>query len=220
MGGVSSRKMADLVDQFIPYAIWRSCPEPVMVARARTLVAVLGFSVIVPVLALIFFMVMHLVTGKDFLPAMLSLGGVIVILVIEQLFFHASANLQTAGIAFSVTFFVVITAATALTGGAASPVMVLLFCTPLVVFLISGWQVAEYAVFVSFTTGLVFMLLAQMGANMPNIMHQENLVYARAVVWFFACMILVLLFYTQKWLDGLEQEAAVRQNAAADPDSQ
>lgn len=207
-----NRRMADLVDILIPYSIWRSCPDAATIARARTLVAVLVFSIIVPVLALLVVVALHVFTDKDFTPAMISLVAITIALLAQHMLFQSSANLYVTGIAFSVTFFLTITVATALTGAWDSPVIPLLFCTPLMVFLISGWREAEYAVLVTFATGLVFMMLEVMNVSLPYLMHAENRAYAQGVVWFMACIILVLLFGTQKWVHGLDTDSNIGSN--------
>jgi hypothetical protein len=203
---MSSRRLVDLVDNFIPYTIWRTRPDPATIARARTLVAVLGFSIVIPFVALLLVGILHCVTRYDFTPAMASLVAIIVLLVIQHMVFQSSANLYVTGIAYSVTFFLALTIFTALTGGWSSPVIPLLFCSPIMVFLISGWREAEYAVLLTFTTGVVFMVLDILHIGMPSVMHEENRAYAQGVVWFIACVILLLLFATQKWVHGLENE--------------
>ena len=203
---MSSRRLVDLVDNFIPHSIWRTRPDPATIARARTLVAVLGFSIIIPFVALLLVAILHVVTRYDFTPAMASLVAIIVLLVIQHMLFQSSANLYIIGIAFSVTFFLTLTIATALTGGWSSPVVPLLFCSPIMVFLISGWREAEYTVLLTFATGILFMVLEILNISLPCLMHEVNRPYAQGVVWFIACVILLLLFATQKWVHGLESE--------------
>ncbi len=201
-----NRKVADIVDSLIPYSIWRSRPDAATVARARILVAVLAFSIVVPFVMLLLVIALHFMTDMDFTPALASLVGILVILVIQLLVFQSSASLYVTGIAFSVTFFISLTVATALTGSWSSPVIPLLFCTPIMVFLISGWREAEYAVLLTFATGLVFMILELLHVQLPYLMHAENRAYAQGVVWLMACVILMLLFGTQKWVHGLDIE--------------
>jgi hypothetical protein len=203
---MSNRWLADLVDNFIPYSIWRTSPDPATIARARTLVAVLGFSIVTPTITLVLVLGLHFFTSYDFTPAIASLIGIIVLLVIQHMLFQASANLYITGIAFSVTFFLAMIVSTALTGGWSSPVIPLLFCSPIMVFLISGWREAEYAVLLTFTTGVAFMILDIMHISLPCLMHEANRPYAQGVVWFMACVILLLLFATQKWVHGLEDD--------------
>lgn len=217
---MSSRRLADLVDNFIPYTIWRSGPDPATVARARTLVAVLGFSIVLPLLTLLIVLGLHLFTARDFMPAIISLVGIVVVLVFQQVLFHSSANLYAASIAFSITFYLSLTAATALTGGWTSPVTPLLLCTPIIVFLISGWREAEYAVLLTFATGMVFMVLDLLFIKLPQFMHEENRPYALGVVWFLACIVLLLLFANQKWVQGIDGNSSsdlFRQPISAQP---
>lgn len=204
-----NRRIADMVDSLIPYSIWRSTPDAVTIARARTLVTVLAFSIVVPAIALLMVVGLHFFSGRDFTPAMVSLVGVIVVLVTQHLLFQSSANLYITGVAYSITFFVLLTAATVFTGGWGSPVVPLLFCTPIMVFLISGWREAEIAVLFTFATGLVLMLLDIMHVELPYLMHKENQAYAQGVVWFMACFILVMLFGTQKWVHGLDVDSNI-----------
>ena len=204
--GVSKRWLTDLVDHFIPHAIWRSCPDAATVARARTLVAVLGCSLVVPVVALLMVVILHFTTANNFVPAIIVLVGITMFLLIQHLMFQAAANLYITAIALSVTTYLSLTISTACTGGWSSPVIPLLFCTPIVVFLISGLTEAEYAVVLTFATGVLFMILDILQIDMPSIMHEENRAYAQGVVWFVACAILMLLFATQTWLKGLEND--------------
>lgn len=209
---MSSRTLADLVDNFIPYSIWRNRPDPATIARARTLVAVLMFSIALPFVTLLLVVILHFFTQYDFTPAMVSLVAVIVLLVIQHMVFQSAANLYITGIAFSVTFFLALTVSTALTGGWNSPVIPLLFCTPIMVFLISGWREAEYAVLLTFATGIVFMVLDILHVPLPFLMHEANRPYAQGVVWFIACLVLLLLFATQKWVHGLEYKDSVNRD--------
>lgn len=201
-----NRRMADLVDSLIPYTIWRSCPDAATIARARTLVAVLSLSIVLPAAMLVVVVALHFLTGKNFTPAMASLVGIILVLLTQHLLFQSSANLYVTGLAYSVTFFISLTASTALTGGWSSPVIPLLFCAPIIVFLISGWREAEYAVLVTFATGVVFMIIDLLQIHLPYLMHEENRSYAQGVVWFMSCIILMLLFGTQRWVHGLDSE--------------
>jgi hypothetical protein len=205
-GEMSDRRLADLVDNLIPHSIWRTQPDAATIARARTLVAVLVFSIVLPLVCLLLVIILQLVTSADFTPAIFSLVGIIVLLVIQHKLFQKTANLYVTGVAFSVTGFLALTVSTALTGGWYSPVIPLLFCAPIIVFLISGLREGEYAVLVTFATGVVFMMLEVLGIKLPNLMHEANRPYAQGVVWFLACVILVLQFATQKWVQGLDKE--------------
>jgi len=79
-------------------------------------------------------------------------------------------------------------------------VALLLFCSPVVTYLISGYRNAMYAVVVTFCTGMVFMVMHMMAIETPQIMHTENLPYVRGILWFIAALVLVLLFATQEIL--------------------
>lgn len=206
---MSHRRLVDLVDYLIPHSIWRTQPDAATVARARTLVAVLVFAMVLPVVCLLLVLILHFVTSSDFTPGIVSLVGIIVLLVFQLKWFQKTANLYRTGVVFSVTCFAALTTATALTGGWYSPVIPLLFCAPIIVFLISGLREGEYAVLGNFIVGIVFMILDIVHIDLPNLMHEANRPYAQGVVWFLACVILVLQFATQKWLQGLEKEKNV-----------
>lgn len=198
------RRTVDLIDHFVPREIWRGNPTPVTIARARILVAVLCSSIVVPAVVLALVGLLQLFSGHDFSRALVSLVGVLVVLTVQHLVFQSSANLFVTGIAYSVTFLLTVSGAIALTGGWHSPVVLLLFCTPIIVFMISGYRAAFYSVVTVFFLGLVFMVLDLLQVSLPQVMHEENRGYVQGVIWFMACILLLVLFGTQKWMMGLD----------------
>lgn len=203
---MQNRTLAYLIDSLIPHAIWRSTPAPAVVARARTLVAVQAMAVVLPLLMLGPVLLLQWLTGGNFTPAWMSLVSIVLVFVLQLLLLHWSSSLRISSAVFSVSFFFAIALATLLTGAWRSPVLPLLFCTPLMVFLVCSWREAEWAVLVTFAAGMALMVMDIAQVSVLNVMHAENFAYAQGVVWFLACTVLVLLFGTQKWVLGLQSE--------------
>lgn len=207
---MQNRALAYWIDSLIPHAIWRSTPVPATVARARTLVAIQAMAVVLPLLMLVPVVIMQWITGRNFTPAWVSLLCIVVLFALQLLLLHKSSSLALSSALFSLSFFFTIATATVLTGAWRSPVLPLLFCTPLMVFLVCSWREAEYAVLVTFAAGMVLMVMDIAGVSVPNVMHAENFAYAQGVVWFLACTVLVLLLGTQKWVHGLKDAQYLR----------
>ncbi|HQQ62043.1 MAG TPA: hypothetical protein PLF22_00565 [Pseudomonadales bacterium] len=196
---MNQRTMTDLLDHMIPQTIWRTTPTQQMIVRARTLTAVLIFSMAIPSLALMAVIALQVVTDKSFYAAIASLVASIAVVTMQHIRFQSSANLQMTARLFSFTFFLALTIATFLTGGWHSPVVLLLFCTPIIVHLISDSREAVWAVLGTFLTGVIFLELDVMDVALPHIMHEENRAYVQGIVWLVAFLIQLLLFGTQAW---------------------
>lgn len=196
---MNQRIMTDWLDHMIPQTIWRTSPTQDTIIRARTLTAVLLFSIVIPVIALLVVIGLQIFTHKNFYPAIIGLVVAITIAVAQQIRFQSSADLQMTARIFSFTIFLALTVATFLTGGWDSPVVLLLFCTPIIVYQTNSSREAVLAVFGTFVTGVIFLELDVMDVALPHIMHEENRAYAQGIVWLVAFLVQLLLFGTQAW---------------------
>ena len=194
-------QIVQFLDGFVPKVIQEN-PRRDMIVRlqARALVAVLGFSIVVPLLAMFVLLALQFCTQHDFSMGLGVMLGALIAVVIQHMLFQSSGNLMAMATAYSGLFFLGTAVGTYFTGGWNSPALLLLFCTPLLVYLISGYLRAMYAVAIVFCTGIMFLLLYVNGFETPQIMREENRPYVLALVWLIASLLLVLLFSFQRSL--------------------
>jgi hypothetical protein len=194
-------QIVQFLDGFVPKVIQENPRKDMIVRlRARALVAVLGFSIVVPLLAMMVLLGLQLCTQHDFSVGLVVMLCLLLLVVIQQMLFQAFGNLQSTATVYSGLFFVVTALAVYFTGGWTSPALLLFFCTPVLTHLISGYYRAIYSVAIVFCTGIVFFLLHVNGFEAPQIMREENRPYVMALIWLISSLLLILLFSFQRSL--------------------
>ncbi len=183
-----------IVDDFIPKNIL-SDPElsRIGLIRARTMVIVMMFSIAAPILLLFCVMFLHLFTERDFSLGMIFIGAILAGMVTLQLTFNSYGNLYLTAAVYSVLYAVMTIFLTSVSGGWHSPVMLLVFCAPMITFLIAGRREGILMVYMVGVIGAVFLALELKGIPLPQVMPVENADYIQGITWFVALTILLML---------------------------
>ena len=198
--------LVNFLDSFIPLRI-RENPHttPLIQVQARILIAVLGFSILVPFLGMIIFIMLQATTEVDFTLALISMITVLILLMLQHLLFQASGNLYRTGLAYSIQFFVSVMLSVCITGGWHSPVLMLLLCTPVMSLLTTNYRTAVICSVIALFSGLSLWVLDINSIALLNIMPPETYSYTLAVIWFMASAVMLLLLTAYEWLMEIEQ---------------
>lgn len=176
--------------------------------HARVLVAVMFFSVLLPLVALLALLLLYVVSGRDYHTGLGVTLAVLVGAVVLNMLLRALGSLLVAAIGYVVFYYLAVTAGVFLTGGWDSPVTLMLFTSPIITYLVCGHRYAMLSLFVVFMTGMLFLYMKVAGIECPQIMRAENLPYVRGVIWLLSSLVLALLFAVQHGL--LDDKPPVR----------
>lgn len=199
-------RLVDELDNFIPERIREGFgTTPLMRVQARILVAVLGFSILVPFFGLVIFFMLQAITGIDFTAALISIIAVLILLILQHLLFQASGNLYRTGMAYSINFFISILVSICITGGWHSPALMLFLFAPVITLLTTGYRAAVFCTVIVFLTGLGLWVADVNDIRLPDVMPPEAHPYSLAVTWFMASAIILLLLTAYEWVMEVEQ---------------
>lgn len=176
--------------------------------HARVLVAVMFFSVLLPLVALLALLFLHAFSERDYHTGLAVTLAVLVGAVVLNMLLRALGNLLMAAVGYAVFFYSAVTICVFLTGGWDSPVTLMLFTSPIIMYLVSGHRYALLSLFVVFMTGMVFLYMKVTGIECPQIMRVDNLPYVRGVIWLLSSLVLALWFAVQHGL--LDDKPPVR----------
>lgn len=160
--------------------------------RSRALMGLLMGCLLVTVITLLIFSLLSLDASKSFTEAFVLLGAVLLMLGLQILMFHKLGNVGASAIIFSMFFFGGTLGAMILTGGWASPVRELFFCTPIISFLIGGRHEGIYMAFIVLISGLILLLAQHMQFQPINLTANEDIELIAGIVWVISLVILVI----------------------------
>lgn len=160
--------------------------------RSRALMGLLMGCLLVTVITLLVFSLLSLDASKSFTEAFVLLGAVLLMLGLQVLMFHKLGNVGASAIIFSMFFFGGTLGAMILTGGWASPVRELFFCTPIISFLIGGRHEGIYMAFIVLVSGLILLLAQHMQFQPINLTANEDIELIAGIVWVISLVILVI----------------------------
>ncbi len=185
------------LDRFVPRKLAEK-PDihPSDIVRTRAMVAMLICSILTPLAALLFFLCVQLITGIDFSTALISYLVVFTWLVSQHLYFQSFGNLRVTAAAYSVQYYLSVAIGAFYTGGASSPVMVLLFCSPLIAYMTISLRASLIMAIITISTGLTFILLPQQGFVMPSIAPPQGEIYISIICWLMAFLLMTIMLIT------------------------
>lgn len=173
-----------LLDGFIPASIRNNTKVARSeLVRTQAMVAVLGISVIVPMLMLLAYIVLQLLTDRVFTKNIIILLATEVFFVSQHLYFQSYGNLRiTAGV-YSLQFLFIIITTVILSDGLNSPVLILLMCAPMIAFMTMSLRAAVYHIVAAAFTlvGLLVMNVQEFGYI--SIAEQANYPYTLTICW-------------------------------------
>lgn len=162
--------------------------------RARVLLGLYISSLVIILISFAVFLGLQIFSPHRFPMAFLCLAAMGVITAIQVLMFYRAANIGASAIIFSMVFFSSNLVLMILTGGWNSPVKQLYFCSPMISFLVGGRQEGLYTSGLVLVTGLCTLVAYKMDFQLFQIMRQENIDIAAAVVWVISINVLVSCF--------------------------
>jgi hypothetical protein len=160
--------------------------------RSRALMGLLLGCLLVTVITLFVFALLSLDASKSFTEAFVLLGAVLLMLSLQILMFYKLGNVGASAIIFSMFFFGGTLGAMILTGGWASPVRELFFCTPIISFLIGGRHEGVYMAFIVLMSGLILLVAQHMQFQPINLTANEDIELIAGIVWVISLVILVI----------------------------
>ena len=180
----------NLLDNFIP-VILRSTHSlsHEQLVRTRAMLAMLGFSIVVPVLLLVVYILLQILTQNDFSRDIYILLVLEIVLISEHIYFQSYGNLRiTAGV-YSLLFLFIVIAFTLLSGGITSPLISLLVAAPMVAYMTMGLRAGLLHIAVVLLIVFAFLLMHVLRIDFPNISLHANYPYTRAL----ACGVTLLI---------------------------
>lgn len=127
---------------------------------------------------------------------------------LDYLYFYKSAKLESSGILYSLTFFVLCIVAIVLTGGYHSPVKQILIGCPVISFLISGRQEGVYNAALVFVAGITLLILDSIGFELIQIMSDDVMPYMSGMMWLITITLIVVCLYIYDLL--LDEKRSIR----------
>lgn len=182
--------------------------------RARTMVAVLGLSVIAPLLLLVAYGALHLLTGHDFSRNLNILIVIEILLVSQHLYFHSFGNLRMTAGAYSAQFLLINVVFLFISGGLArSPLLPILLCSPMIAFMTISFRAAMWHAAIITVVIAILLMLELRGVVLPNHGQPENFHITQTVIWGFTFFTLMALLLVAEQL--IQAKSIERRNSMA-----
>lgn len=183
----------DLLDNFIPVTMRnnRGLSRHVLV-RTRAMLAILGFSIVVPILLIIIYIALQLLTGNDFSRDIYILMLVEIVLISEHIYFQSYGNLRITAGAYSLQFLFVIITFVLISGGLHSPLAPLLVCAPMIAYMTMGLRAGllHSAAILFAVLGCLLMNIKELGIDIST---EANFPYTLTVAFCIALLTLAML---------------------------
>lgn len=183
----------DLLDSFIPITIRsnRNLSREELV-RTRAMLAILGFSIIVPVILIVIFIALQIFTGNDFSRNVYILMVIETVLISQHIYFQSYGNLRITAGAYALQFLLVIVGFTLVSGGLSSPLITLLLASPMVAYMTMGQRAGVLHIIAVLLTVIGLLLQHTLGLHLPNMTYKANYPYTAAIACGVALSILAM----------------------------
>ena len=179
--------------------------------RARVLVGLFLSSGLIVGGCLLLFLLMHLLTDRNFSTALIILSVVAVVLALQTFMFYRVGNVSASAIIFSMTFFAITLGATIITGGWSSPTRLLFLCTPMISFLVDGRREGFYITGLVLVAGLIMFIAQKFGWQVFQVMEGRNRSIVEVIIWIISINIMVTCLAVY---DAILQDFSQRLNQA------
>lgn len=182
--------LINLLDSFTPVTIRnnRTLPHEELI-RTRAMLAILGFSIVVPLALLVIYIFLQFVTANDFSRNIYILMLVETVLISQHIYFQSYGNLRiTAGV-YSLQFLLVISIFTAISGGVKSPLIPLLICAPMIAYMTMGLRAGLLHIAVVLLVVIGLLLMHINGLGQLDIGQKANYPYTLTI----ACGVTLLI---------------------------
>ena len=163
--------------------------------RARVLTGLLisGSGLIASMIVVI--ALCWLIIGEDFLILMLLTVTMLVLVLLNALFFYQTGRVNSAAVLYSLSVFIVCVIAIIMTGGFTSPAMPILICLPVLAFLIGGRHEGVYNAVLIYVTATTLLILNAYEFPMMQLMEPPVQPYMAGIAWFATIAVIVICLY-------------------------
>jgi hypothetical protein len=177
--------LIELINQFVPKAIRGNHKlSREMQIRAQGMVAILGISILLPLLILMSYVALQLFTQHDFTHDIIALIITETVLVSQHLYFQSYGNLRVTAGAYSLQYLFVITAVILVSGGwSHSPLLILLIGAPLLAFITMSSRAALVYIALVFIIIAGLLVIQIKKIPLPDISHAGNYPYTMFICW-------------------------------------
>ncbi len=176
--------------------------------RSRILTCVLLCSIGVTIFSFVICSFLYLVTDYDFKNPVIFSTVCFAVVGLDYVYFYRSAKLESSGILYSLSFFIICVIIIVITGGNDSPVRQILVCCPVISFLISGRQEGFYNAALVFVVGVALLILDNIGFKLIQIMPDDILPHLSVIVWLVTITLIVVCLYIYDLL--LDEKRSIR----------
>lgn len=162
------------------------------IIRARGMLGTLLLSIAVPLIGIIALVVLQLVTNHDFFQPLMILITLLILLVIQHIYFQSYGNLWLVARAYSVQYFFSMVLSLLYTGGLKSPAFILLLCAPLITYMTAGYRSALLMLGATLMFMCALALAHLSDYPFPNIVDPANFYYVMTLCSIFSLMVIAL----------------------------
>jgi hypothetical protein len=151
-------------------------------ARVACMVGILGFSVLLPLLIIVTYLVLNLIVEINITKNIAVLLGVEIWMISQMLYFQSYGNLRITASAYSIQYFAVNGIFIVLSGGwSSSPIMIMILCSPMIAFMTVSARAALWYIVAVFLFCLGLLLCHQHEIPLPDISQPKNYQFTRFV---------------------------------------
>lgn len=180
----------DLLDTFIPAVIRNNHDlSQQELIRVRAMLAILGFSIVVPVLLLIIYVALQFLTDNDFSRNVYILMLVETVLMSQHIYFQSYGNLRITAGAYSLQFLLVIAVFALISGALQSPLIPLLICAPMIAYMTMGLRAGLLHIAAVLLVIVGFLLMQIKEISYLDIGYKANYPYTLTI----ACGVTLLI---------------------------
>lgn len=159
--------------------------------RARALSAILVSITIMGTLAMLLLATKHVIYNPDLLMNDLISVGIVLLFVLQTVFFYRFNNFWMSALAFTNSYFLLMVTLLLVTGGYDSSIKILLLTCPLVSFVVGGVQEGIQNAVFTIIAGIAIAIFKYIGFDLINHLAGENVYVDFCIHWTIAVLVIV-----------------------------
>jgi len=185
-----------LIDSCVPASIKNNHKQtPEEWVRVRAMVAILAVSILLPLLLLLIYAVLQLVTDNNFSKNIYILITTEVFVTSQLIYFQSYGNLRFTAGAYSVQYLMAIIATILFSGGWDSPVTILLLCSPMIAFMTISYRAALLHILLVLVITMALLVMHLQGFHFVNVSEGANYPYTQMVAWGMTLFLFTLFLF-------------------------
>jgi len=162
--------------------------------RARALSAILLAMSAMGVVICLIAGILNYFIDTDVLTYEIVLLAITALMLVQTILFYKFSNYWASGLGFTIFYFLVATVMVLLSGGYDSPGRVFLLTSPMIAFLISGWQEGVQNAVLTILFGLGLAIFKAINFDLPNIFYAENQQVMFVFNWVITVIVILFSF--------------------------